>query len=171
MSSGATARLVERFGARQTLIGGIASAVAGLALFSLAGESTSYFSVMFAALAMIGIGFGAAMPPLMVIAMEDVLAADAGLASGTIQVSIQLSAAIGLAALGTVATDRTHALASAGESATQALSGGYHLAFLIAASVAAIGVAIALLILRSPRGQEEVAELEAPAQVELQAAA
>ena len=71
---------------------------------------------MFAGLALLGIGFGAANPPLMMIALEDVPAADAGLASGTIQVSIQLSAAVGLAALGTIATDRTNALESAGES-------------------------------------------------------
>ena len=79
------------------------------------------------------------------IAMEDVPAKDAGLASGTIQVSIQLSAAVGLAALGTIATDRTSALAAAGQSATHALSGGYHLAFLIAAGAAAVGIAIAAL--------------------------
>ena len=70
---------------------------------------------MFAGLALLGIGFGAANPPLMMMALEDVPAADAGLASGTIQVSIQLSAAVGLAALGTIATDRTNALESAGQ--------------------------------------------------------
>jgi EmrB/QacA subfamily drug resistance transporter len=172
MSSGVTARLVERFGAKPTLVGGIASGVTGLLLFSLAGESTPYFPLMFGALALLGLGFGAALPPLMVIAMEDVPAADAGLASGTIQVSIQLSAAVGLAALGTVATDRSHALVNAGQSLTHALSGGYHLAFLIAASIAAIGIAIALLILPSPRPQEELVEDEAPAdELELQAAA
>ena len=70
--------------------------------------------MIFACLALLGLGFGAANPPLMMIAMEDVPARDAGLASGTIQVSIQLSAAVGLAALGTIATDRTNALESAG---------------------------------------------------------
>jgi MFS family permease len=109
---------------------------------------------MFAALALLGLGFGAALPPLMMIAMEDVAAEDAGLASGTIQVSIQLSAAVGLAALGTVATDRTHSLAQAGQSATAALSGGYHLAFLIAAGAAALGIVVALALLPTPRGAE-----------------
>jgi hypothetical protein len=90
----------------------------------------------------------------MMIAMDDVAAEDAGLASGTIQVSIQLSAAVGLAALGTVATDRTHSLAQAGQSATAALSGGYHLAFLIAAGAAALGIVVALALLPTPRGAE-----------------
>jgi hypothetical protein len=93
-------------------------------------------------------------------AMDDVPARDAGLASGTIQVSIQLSAAIGLAALGTIATDRTNALAAHGQSAVDALSGGYHLAFLIAAGAAAVGIAIAILVLRSPRPELEAVEGE-----------
>ena len=96
------------------------------------------------------------------IAMEDVPARDAGLASGTIQISIQLSAAVGLAALGTLATDRTQALEAAGQSATDALSGGYHLAFLIAAGAAAVGIAIASLVLPSPRAQVQALADEAP---------
>jgi MFS family permease len=98
----------------------------------------------------------------MMIAMDDVPAKDAGLASGTIQVSIQLSAAIGLAALGTIATDRTNSLRAAGEGATQALSSGYHLAFLIGAGAAAVGILIAALFLRAPRPQLEAVPDEAP---------
>ena len=82
----------------------------GLLLFSQVGESTPYFPLIFFGFMLLGLGFGAANPPLMMIAMDDVPADDAGLASGTIQVSIQLSAAVGLAALGTVATEHTHAL-------------------------------------------------------------
>ena len=172
MSAGLAARLVERFGPKPTLIAGIAGPVAGLLLFSQAGESTPYFPTIFAAFALLGFGFGAANPPLMMIAMEDVPARDAGLGSGTIQVSIQLSAAIGLAALGTIATDRTNTLEAAGQSATQALSGGYHLAFLIAAGAAAIGIAIAIFALRSPTPAEVEAELEegAPVGIEGEAA-
>jgi EmrB/QacA subfamily drug resistance transporter len=176
MSAGLAARLVERFGPKRTLVGGIAGPVLGLLLFSQAGESTPYFPEIFLAFAVLGLGFGAANPPLMMIAMDDVPAEDAGLGSGTIQVSIQLSAAVGLAALGTIATDRTHALSKAGEGATAALSGGYHLAFLIAAGAAAIGIAIAALALHSPRPQLEAVPDEspspapAPADAEAQAA-
>ena len=172
MSSGLAARLVERFGPKRTLVAGIAGPVAGLLLFSQVGVSTPYFPAIFLAFAMLGFGFGAANPPLMMIAMEDVPAKDAGLASGTIQVSIQLSAAIGLAALGTIATDRTNALESAGESATSALSGGYHLAFLIAAGAAAVGILIAAFALRAPTAEQLKAESEegAPVGVEAEAA-
>src|SRR4051794_32265130 len=153
MSAGLAARLVERFGPKRTLVVGIAGPVLGLLLFSQVGQSTPYFPAIFASFALLGLGFGAANPPLMMIAMDDVPARDAGLASGTIQVSIQLSAAIGLAALGTIATDRTNALKAAGESTSQALSSGYHLAFLIGAGAAAIGIVIAALFLRAPRPQ------------------
>src|SRR5436190_1318324 len=169
MSSGLAARLVERFGPKRTLVAGIAGPVAGLLLFSQVGVSTPYFPAIFAAFALLGFGFGAANPPLMMIAMEDVPTKDAGLASGTIQVSIQLSAAIGLAALGTIATDRTNSLESAGESVTSALSGGYHLAFLIAAGAAAVGILIALLALRAPTPQRVAAEIDEGAPVGLEA--
>src|SRR3954454_21203747 len=169
MSAGLAARLVARFGPNPTLVGGIAGPVLGLLLFAQAGESTPYFPAVFVSLAVLGLGFGAANPPLMMIAMEDVPAKDAGLASGTIQVSIQLSAAIGLAALGTIATDRTNALESAGQSATQALSGGYHLAFLIAAGAAAVGMLIAIFALRMPSAEQIENEVEEGAAIGIEA--
>ena len=46
--------------------------------------------------------------------MADAPKRDAGLASGIVNVSVQLFGAIGLAALGTVATDHTKALSSSG---------------------------------------------------------
>jgi MFS family permease len=171
MSAGLAVRLVARFGPKPTLVAGIAGPVAGLLLFSQAGESTPYFPTIFAAFALLGFGFGAANPPLMMIAMDDVPSRDAGLASGTIQVSIQLSAAVGLAALGTIATDRTNALAANGQTATQALSGGYHLAFLIAAGAAAAGIAIAIFALRSPTPAEVEAEIEEGAPLGIEAEA
>jgi EmrB/QacA subfamily drug resistance transporter len=172
MSSGLSARLVERFGVKRTLVVGIAGPVLGLLLFSQIGESTPYFPTIFVSLALLGLGFGAANPPLMMSALEDVPAKDAGLASGTIQVSIQLSAAVGLAALGTVATDRTHALAGQGQSAVDALSGGYHLAFLIAAGAAAVGILIAAFVLRGPTAEEIEGEIDegAPVGIEAEAA-
>ncbi len=171
MSAGLAARLVARFGPKPTLVAGIAGPVLGLLLFSQIGESTPYFPLVLVSLALLGLGFGAANPPLMMMALEDVPAQDAGLASGTIQVSIQLSAAIGLAALGTIATDRTNALASQGQSTVDALSGGYHLAFLIAAGAAAVGIAIAIFGLRSPRPAEVEAEIEEGAPVGIEAEA
>ena len=46
--------------------------------------------------------------------MSDSAPEDAGLASGIINVSVQLFGAIGLATLGTIATDHTKALSASG---------------------------------------------------------
>ena len=50
--------------------------------------------------------------------------------------------------LGTIAADHTNALVRSGHSAAVALTGGFHLAFGIAAVVVAIGIAVALVVLR-----------------------
>jgi hypothetical protein len=82
--------------------------------------------------------------------MSDAPPRDAGLASGIINVSVQLFGAIGLAALGTIATDHTKALSAAGEPLAGALTGGYHLAYVVAAVCVTLGILAAFLILRPP---------------------
>ena len=57
--------------------------------------------------------------PLLTIAMADVPAADAGLGSGIINVSQQVAGALGLAVLGTIATNHSKALAGRGPRARQ----------------------------------------------------
>jgi hypothetical protein len=83
--------------------------------------------------------------------MADAPARDAGLASGIINVSVQLFGAIGLAALGTIATDHTKALSAAGHPLLASLTGGYHLAYVVAAVCVGVGILAAFLVLRPPR--------------------
>ena len=94
--------------------------------------------------------------------MADAPARDAGLASGIVNVSVQLFGAIGLASLGTIATDHTKALTASGHPLSSALTGGYHLAYLVAAVCVALGILAAFLVLRPPSAtvQQEVEELE-----------
>ncbi len=162
MSMGLSAKAAERFGALNSLAGGLASIVAGLLLLSVAGIHASYFPGLFFAFLLIGLGAGASFLPLLTMGMADAPARDAGLASGIINVSVQLFGAIGLAALGTVATDHTKALTASGHSAIAALTGGYHLAYVVAAICVTVGIAAAFLVLRPPAGtvQQEVEELE-----------
>ena len=88
--------------------------------------------------------------PLTTIAMADVPIADAGLASGIVNASLQISGAIGIAALGTVAAERTKVLAGRGQHHLQALTGGFHLAWALGAGAVGAGALIALLWLRRP---------------------
>ncbi|HEX3434416.1 MAG TPA: MFS transporter [Solirubrobacteraceae bacterium] len=162
MSMGVAARIVERVGAVNTLVGGLAGIILGLMLLSTQGLHADYFPGLFFAFLALGLGAGASFLPLLTIGMADAPPRDAGLASGIVNVSVQLFGAIGLAALGTVATDHTKALSASGHDIASALTGGYHLAYVVAASCVAVGILAALLVLRPPKGtvQQEVEEFE-----------
>jgi EmrB/QacA subfamily drug resistance transporter len=154
ISLGVTPRLMRRFGPLSTLLPGLASALAGLVLLTRADEHAAYFPGVFAAFALIGIGAGIGFLPLLTLAMSEVPPRDAGLASGIVNVSMQMAGALGLAVLGTVATDRSRALAADGLSTKSALIGGYHLSFALGAACVAFGVLAALALLRPPRLDE-----------------
>ena len=162
MSMGVSARLMARFGSLLTLSAGLVGIVAGLLLLSGAGVHAGYFPGLFFAFLLLGLGAGASFLPLLTIGMADAPKRDAGLASGIVNVSVQLFGAIGLASLGTIATDHTKALTQSGHALSDALTGGYHLAYVVAAVCVAFGVLAARLILRPPAGavQQEVDELE-----------
>jgi MFS family permease len=157
LSQGVTARLVTRFGPLAVLTTGMATAAAGLLLFATVGASTAYFPTIFVANFLIGLGIGNAFMPLLTIAMADVPAADAGLASGITNVSQQISGALGLAVLSTVAANHTQGLLSDGNGLTSSLLGGYHVAFVAGAIAIVAGIALALALLR-PRDPQAVVE-------------
>jgi EmrB/QacA subfamily drug resistance transporter len=166
LSQGITARMVGRFGELRVLVGGMGSAVIGLLLFSSAGAQTAFFPTIFLACIVLGLGIGSAFMPLLTIATADVPAADAGLGSGITNVSQQLSGALGLALLGTIATNHTKGLLAAHHGVTSSLIGGYHLAFLTGAAAIAAGMVLALVLLR-PRPERRRLELaEIPAEDE-----
>ena len=162
MSLGVSAKAMARFGSLHTLSAGLAGIVGGLLLLAVAGVHASYFPGLFFAFLLLGLGAGASFLPLLTIGMADAPKRDAGLASGIVNVSVQLFGAIGLAALGTIATDHTKALTASGHTLSSALTGGYHLAYVVAAACVAFAVLAARLILRPPADgvQQEVDELE-----------
>jgi EmrB/QacA subfamily drug resistance transporter len=151
MSAGVTARLMRRFGAARLLAFGMLAVAGGLVLLAGVSERADYFPRLFVAYALCGIGGGASMMPLTIIAMADVPAVDAGLAAGVSNVTMQVAAALGLAAMGTISTDHSRVLAAQGQTLAVALTGGYQLAFAIAASCVVAGLVVVLVVLRSPR--------------------
>ena len=172
LSLGITANLMHRFGPRRILISGMIAIIAALAMMANAGPNASYFPELFVAYILFGIGAGTSFMPLITIAMSEVPAKDAGLASGIANVAMQISAAIGLAALGTISTDHSKALAAQGYSLPIALTGGYQLAFGIAAACVAVGLLVVLVFLRSRGGrlQEEAVSQRALAETAAEAA-
>ena len=150
MSIGVAARAVARFGPLRTLACGLVGIVSGLLLLGGQGVHASYFPGLFFAFLLIGLGAGASFLPLLTMGMADAPRRDAGLASGIINVSVQLFGAIGLATLGTIATDHAKALSASGDSLSSALTGGYHLAYTVAAGCVAMGILAAFVLLRPP---------------------
>ncbi|HXC78275.1 MAG TPA: MFS transporter [Candidatus Acidoferrum sp.] len=154
LSLGITANLMRRFGPRRVLVPGMVAIVTSLAVMANTGENASYFPVLLGAYTLFGIGAGTSFMPLITIAMSEVPARDAGLASGIANVSMQISAAIGLAALGTISSGHAAALAAQGYALSSALTGGYQFSFGIAATCVALGLLVVLVVLR-PRGRHQ----------------
>jgi hypothetical protein len=150
-SLGPTARLMTRFGASRVLPAGMAFTVLALVGLARVPAHASYFPDVFVPFVLLGVGAGLSFLPLTTIAMADVPLADAGLASGIVNASLQISAAIGIAALSSAAASRTTALARLGDSSASALTGGFHLAWIIGASAVAAGGLLALSRVRPPR--------------------
>jgi len=150
LSFGATARVMERLGAKQTVVLGLLGILGGLLVFARAGEQTSYFPALFVGFLLVGLGGGTLFTPLLTIAVADVAPQDAGLASGIVNVSQNVSAAVGIALLGTISASRTGLLLSDGYSSLAALSAGYRFGFAVAAVSVAVGLALALVALRGP---------------------
>ncbi len=159
-------RLIMRLGARTALFPGLLLIAAGLALFTRAPVGGSYVEHVLPVLILLGLGAGTCFPALMTLAMSGATHEDAGLASGLVNTSAQVGGALGLAVLATLSTNRTDSLLAGGGSTASALTGGYHLAFLIGAGLVLAAVAIAAAVLEPPqRAQARAAaegELGAP---------
>jgi EmrB/QacA subfamily drug resistance transporter len=151
LSLGFSARLITRFGARAVLLPGLALLVVGLVLLSGAPVGGDYVTDLLPAMVLLGVGAGMAFPALVTLAMSGATAADSGLASGLVNTTQQVGAAVGLAVLATLSTSRTNHLLADGESAASALTGGYHLAFGIAAGLVVAAIVVAATVLRSER--------------------
>jgi EmrB/QacA subfamily drug resistance transporter len=148
LSLGFSARLITRLGARAVLLPGL-----GLLVTDRPPAGV-----------LLGTGAGLAFPALVTLAMSGATAADSGLASGLVNTTQQVGGALGLAVLATLSTSRTNHLLADGESSASALTGGYHLAFAIAAGLVVAAIVVSAAVLRCGRA---VAVQDAPAAEDL----
>jgi MFS family permease len=158
MSIGLSAKLVLRFGIRPPLVAGLLLASAGLMLLARAPADGSFATDVLPSMILLGLGAGMAFNPVLLAAMSDVEPSEAGLASGLVNTSFMMGGALGLAVLASLAASRTETLLADGESPAAALTGGYHVAFLVGGLFAAAAAAIGGYLLRAPAAET----IEAP---------
>jgi predicted MFS family arabinose efflux permease len=147
LSVGLSARLIARFGLRTMVVAGLAPIVAGFALLTRLPTAGSYPLHLLPTMLLVG-GFGLAFPAIITLAMSTASPEDAGVASGLVNTTQQVGAALGVAVLSTLAAARTGRLHAAGRPAAAALTGGYHLAFGVGTALAAAALLLAAALLR-----------------------
>jgi EmrB/QacA subfamily drug resistance transporter len=143
--------LITRFGALRTLVPGLALVAAGLLGFTFAPVDGEYLVHVLPVMLLIGTGVAMAFPALMTLAMSGATPADAGLASGLVNTTVQVGGALGLAVLATLAASQT-----GGETSPAALNDGYHLAYLIGGGLVVAAIAVALTVLRPHTRRERL---------------
>ena len=151
MSLRLAADVTRRLGEQPTLVLSLLVLTGGLLLMTRLPVSGSYVVDVAPAMVLTGLGAGLGFPALTGMAMSAATPEDSGVASGLYNTTVQVGGAIGLAVLSTLATGRTHDLAASGVGRAEALTGGYHLAFLGAAVAAALAALLATVVLRPVR--------------------
>ncbi len=141
-----SAKLVNRFGLRKPLLWGLLLAALGLLLFAFAPANGGFWLHVLPPMLLLGVGAGVAFNPVLLAAMNDVPPEDSGLASGVVNTAFMMGGSLGLAVLATLAAGRTHAMAALG--VREALTEGYHLAFLVGAACAFAAAALGYLLIR-----------------------
>jgi len=142
--------LIMRFGARNCVFPGMALIAAALLWYARAPVDGSYLVDVLPVMVLIGTGAGICFPALMGLAMSGVTPTEAGLASGLVNTSAQAGGALGLAILATISASRTDHLLANGSHQMAALTGGYHLAFLVAAGLIVSCIIVGLLVVEPP---------------------
>lgn len=157
-------RFVAAFGERRVLTVGMLCAAVGLYLLTGVRSGGGYTADVLPGGLLAAMGLGLSLVPATIAAVAGVPARESGLASGMLNTSRLIGGALGLAVLSTIAASRTHADLLAGASGPSALSGGFRLAFAVAAafSVAGALAAVALLRGRPAPSAATPAEVRAP---------
>ena len=148
-SLGLSAKLVMRFGIRRPMAAGSLLAALGLMLFARAPVDGQFVLDVLPSMILLGIGAGMAFNPVLLAAMNDVDQSESGLASGIVNTAFMMGGALGLAVLASLAGAQTEDRLAAGASAREALTAGYHLAFLMGAGFALVAALLGALLIRT----------------------
>jgi EmrB/QacA subfamily drug resistance transporter len=155
-SLGLSARLVMRFGIKPPMITGLLLMTVALLLFARAPVDGSFIIDLLPSMILLGLGAGIGFNPIFLAAMSEVPQEESGLASGVVNTAFMMGGALGLAVLASLAASRTDSLLALGNGQLDALTGGYHVAFLVGAIFALGATVLGAALLR--------VRMQAPAQ-------
>jgi MFS family permease len=162
--------LVTRLGVRRVLPFGLAFSTAALVLFAQLPVHGHYFTNLFPAFVISGLGLALAFVPMSIGGLTGVSQGDAGIASGLINTTQQIGGAIGVAVATTIATAFTSRYVDSHVGATStsggALTHGFQVAFYVLAALAAAGAILSAILLESKATVEEDAVPDVAVQLE-----
>jgi len=145
-------RLVTRFSIKSTLVIGMVAAMVGLLLLTQISVEDKFMRILLPGTVIVGFGIVTGIVTVTMAATAGVADSEQGLASGLLNTSQQIGAALGLAILVAVSTARTNTLiahtANALTSQKAAIVEGFQAALAVGASFAAFGILIAVLVIR-----------------------
>jgi EmrB/QacA subfamily drug resistance transporter len=151
-ASALASRFVDRFTPKPVLVAGLVVATGGFLLLTRIVGHGDYTSHVLPAIIVLGAGLGMSFVPITIAATNGVAGGDSGLASGLLNTTQQVGGSLGLAILSSVSTTRVTSAVHGGLSLPLALTHGFKGAFIVAAALCALGVAVALALLpRRPR--------------------
>jgi EmrB/QacA subfamily drug resistance transporter len=159
-SLGLSAKLVMRFGIKPPMVAGMLFMASGLLLYARVPVDGSFVLDVLPGSVLLGIGAGMGFNPLLLAAMGDVEPTEAGLASGVVNTAFMMGGALGLAVLASLSASRTDRLLASGDDRLTALTGGYHVSFLVGALFAIAGATIGGLLIRAEKPAPMHAEPE-----------
>src|SRR5918994_1527324 len=152
-SLGLSAKLVMKYGTKVPFTGGMLLVALGLGLFARVPVDGNFAVDVLPSMLILGIGIGMAMNPVLLAAMSDVKPEEAGLASGVVNTSFMMGGALGLAVLASVAASVT-----GDDTSLEALTDGYHTAFLLGTLFAVAAGVVAAVFMRDVRAPAHGAE-------------
>lgn len=146
VAAGLAPPVIAKVGSKPTLIGSLIVLAAGMGWLALAPAEADFLIHLLGPSLVIGLGLGVAFVAATELAVSGVADAEAGLASGLVNTSQQVGAAVGLAVIFTVATARAQALTAAGTDPLAALGAGHSAGFLVAAGFAVLAALILVFV-------------------------
>jgi len=151
-------RLLGKFGFKKMLLAGTTFVGLGMLNMGFLTETSSYFVNLLPGFVLLGVGMGLSFVAVTVAATAGVPGQQAGLASGLINTSNQVGAALGIAVLAVIAAGvTTSALAAGNISETAAALLGYKYSFFTASGLLAIALLVTIFVIREPKNGAKLA--------------